>query len=135
VRVDVDEVTVRVAGAARAGARSLCRRTVAGSDYVLAEGELRRLRATHVELLERIGRIRLDGGEPRAALEAAERALAVDRLNESTWRLALEAESALGLREAVDDRYEQLRQLLGERLGLEPDRETRSLYRGLLAQG
>jgi len=107
---------------------------LAGSDYLWAEGEVRRLRATYVDLLERVGRIRLSSGEARTALDAAERALAVDGLNEGLWRLALEAESALGLREAVDDRYERLRQVVGERLGLEPDRETRSLYRSLLAQ-
>jgi DNA-binding SARP family transcriptional activator len=106
-----------------------------GSDYFWAEGELRRLRATYVELLERVGRVRLNDGEPRQALELAERALALDALNEALWRLALEAESALGLREAVDERYGRLRTLLAERLGLEPDRETRSLHRSLLAQG
>lgn len=108
---------------------------LAGSDYAWAEGELRRLRATQVELLERVGRIRLASGEPRRALELAERALALDGLNEGLWQLALEAESALGLRGAVDERYERLRMILSERLGLEPDRNTRSLYRRLLGQG
>ncbi|MBA3736388.1 MAG: hypothetical protein H0W90_14530 [Actinobacteria bacterium] len=107
---------------------------LAGSDYPWAEGELRRLRATQVELLERVGRNLLARGEPRRALELAERALTLDGLNEGLWRLALEAESALGLREAVDERYERLREQLGERLGLEPDRETRALHRQLLAQ-
>jgi two-component SAPR family response regulator len=107
---------------------------LAGSDYGWADGELRRLRATHVELLERVGRIRLARGEPGRALELAERALALDGLNESLWQLALEAESTLGLREAVDERYERLRSLLAERLGLEPNRQTRSLYRSLLGQ-
>jgi len=108
---------------------------LAGSDYAWAEGELRRLRATQVELLEHVGRNRLGRGEPRGALELAERGLALDGLNEGLWRLALEAESALGLREAVDERYERLRAQLGERLGLEPDRETRALHRQLLTQG
>jgi two-component SAPR family response regulator len=108
---------------------------LAGTDYPWAEGELRRLRATQVELLERVGRNLLGRGEPRRALELAERALALDSLNEALWRLALEAESALGLREAVDERYERLHAQLGERLGLEPDRETRALHRQLLAQG
>lgn len=107
---------------------------LAGSDYGWADGELRRLRATHVELLERVGRIRLAIGEPRRALELAERGLAIDGLNEALCRLALEAESALGLRGAVDERYERLCALLDERLGLEPDRETRLLYRSLLGQ-
>jgi DNA-binding SARP family transcriptional activator len=108
---------------------------LAGSDYPWAEGELRRLRATHVELLERVGRDLLRRGESRRALELAERALALDGLNEGLWRLALKAESALGLREAVDERFERLRAQLGERLGLEPDRETRALHRQLLTQG
>jgi DNA-binding SARP family transcriptional activator len=108
---------------------------LANSDYAWCEGELRRLRATYVELLERVGRTRLDAGEPRRALELAERAIELDGLAEGLWRLALEAENALGLREAVDERYGRLRMLLGERLGLEPDRETRSLFRALMAQG
>lgn len=107
---------------------------LAGSDYAWAEGELRRLRATYVELLERVGRIRLHSGEPRRALELAERALALDGLDEALWRLALEAESALGLREAVEERYDSLRRLLDERLGLEPTQETRLLRRRLQAQ-
>jgi Bacterial transcriptional activator domain len=51
-----------------------------------------------------------------------------------THRLALEAEAALGLRQAVLERYEALRRLLDERLGLEPQRETRTLGRQLLGQ-
>jgi DNA-binding SARP family transcriptional activator len=60
--------------------------------------------------------------------------LDVDVLNESLWRLAVEAESTLGLREAVAERYERLRSLLDERLGLEPAQETGHLHLRLLAQ-
>jgi DNA-binding SARP family transcriptional activator len=108
---------------------------LSGSDYAWSEGEVRRLRATFVDLLERVGRGRLEAGEARATLDAAQRGLEVDALNESLWRLAMEAESALGLREAVAERYERLGALLDERLGLEPDRETRTLYHRLLSQG
>lgn len=107
---------------------------LAGSDYLWADGDIRRLRAAPVELLLRLAQERLAAGEPRAALTAAERGLGYDPLNEELWRLALEAEATLGLREAVIDRYEDLTRLLDERLGLEPDRETRSLYRSLLGQ-
>jgi DNA-binding SARP family transcriptional activator len=107
---------------------------LAGADYAWSEGEVRRLRATFVDVLEQVARHRLEAGEARAALEAAERGLEVDRLNESLWRLAMEAESALGLREAVAERYERLRALLDECLGLEPAQETRLLHRRLLAQ-
>ncbi len=107
---------------------------LAGADYAWSEGELPRLRATFIDLLEQVGRRRLEAGEPRVALDAAERGLDVDTLNESLWRLAMEAESDLGLREAVAERYERLRAVLDERLGLEPAQETRHLHRRLLAQ-
>lgn len=107
---------------------------LAGSDYAWSETEVPRLRATFVDLLEQVARQRLEAGEARAALDAALRGLDVDTLNESLWRLAMEAESALGLREAVSDRYERLRAVLDERLGLEPEQETRRLHRRLLAQ-
>lgn len=105
-----------------------------GSDYSWSESELPRLRATFVELLEHVARGRLEAGEARASLDAAERGLEVDPLNESLWRLAMEAENALGLRQAVAERYERLRALLDERLGLEPTQETRRLHLRLLAQ-
>jgi DNA-binding SARP family transcriptional activator len=46
----------------------------------------------------------------------------------------MRAEAALGLREAVIARYEALRGELDTKLGLEPERETRLLYRRLLSQ-
>jgi two-component SAPR family response regulator len=107
---------------------------LAGADYAWSESEVRRLRATFVDLLEQAARHRLEAGEPRAALNAAERGLEVDTLNESLWQLAMEAERALGLREAVTERYERLRAVLDDRLGLEPAQETRQLYRRLLRQ-
>jgi DNA-binding SARP family transcriptional activator len=87
------------------------------------------------ELVEQVGRNRLGARRTFGrALELAERALAVDGLNEGLWRRALEAEGVLGLREAVEERYERLCAQLDERLGVEPDRETRALHRQLLAQ-
>lgn len=107
---------------------------LAGSDYPWAEGPLRRLRATHVHLLEQVGHARLQTGNARTALDAAEQGLTIDQLNEALWRLAIEAESQLGLREAVGRRYDELQRTLGEQLGLEPAHETRALYRRLLGQ-
>ena len=145
VRVDVDELEGLVGEANGAGvhekhellekALALYRgEPLAGSDFSWCEGEIRRLRGTYVELLDHVGRARLEAGDGRGALHAAERGLAVDILNESLWRLAMEAESALGLRESLSERYETLSQILNERLGLEPDRETRRLHRRLLSQ-
>lgn len=107
---------------------------LAGADYLWSEGHVRRIRAAVIELLARLGRRRLEAGDARRALDAAERGLALDALNESLWRLAMEAESTLGLRGAVESRYEQLTKLLDERVGLEPDRETRLLHRRLFGQ-
>jgi DNA-binding SARP family transcriptional activator len=107
---------------------------LAGCDYLWSDGPLRSLRGGYVELIKRVGRARLDSGEARGALHVAERGLAVDALDEEMWRLALEAEGALGLREAVDERYARLSDLLRERLALEPAKETRTLYLRLLGQ-
>src|SRR5581483_436573 len=60
-----------------------------------AESEARRLRAVAVDILKRTARLRLEVGEHAAALDAAERGIALDTLNEDLWRLALEAEGAL----------------------------------------
>ena len=146
VRVDVDELDELLEQAMRAGsdarvdellgnALTLFRaEPLAGCDYVWLEGEARRLRVTYVELLKRVGHARLKTGEAEKSLEAAERGLDIDVLDEDLWRLALEAEGALGLREAIEERYGRLRDLLQERLALEPAKETRALYLRLLGQ-
>jgi DNA-binding SARP family transcriptional activator len=105
-----------------------------GSDYIWAEGELRVLHATLVDLLERVGRSRLGRDDARGALQMADQAIALDGLHEPSWRLALQAEHALGLRESITRRYDELTRSLDEQLGLEPARETRLVYRGLLGQ-
>jgi DNA-binding SARP family transcriptional activator len=46
----------------------------------------------------------------------------------------MEAEGALGRREAIVERYERLCRELDEQYGLEPSRETKQLYRRLLGQ-
>jgi DNA-binding SARP family transcriptional activator len=105
-----------------------------GSDYLWADGEIRSLRATLLDLLERVGRGRLARGEARGALQIAEQAIALDGLHEPSWRLALQAEHSLGLRESITRRYDELARSLDEQLGLEPARETRAIYRELLGQ-
>jgi DNA-binding SARP family transcriptional activator len=79
-----------------------------------------------------LARAKLIAGDGRGVLEVAERGSDLDELNETFVRLALEGEGMLGLRDALADRYEQFRQLLDDRLGLEPERETRMLYLRLL---
>ncbi|MGH7484815.1 MAG: AfsR/SARP family transcriptional regulator [bacterium] len=107
---------------------------LSGSDFPWAENEQRRLHAIQLDLLERAGRARLATGDVAGALENAEAGLGHEPYNEKLARLAMEAEGALGLRGAIINRYEQLTELLGHQLGLQPHRETRRLYRELLGQ-
>ena len=118
--------------AALEGALALWRgESLEGSDYLWADGEIRSLRATLLDLLERVGRVRLARGDVRGALQMAEQGIALDRLHEPSWRLALQAEHSLGLRESITRRYDELVRALDEQLGLEPARETRVIYRQL----
>jgi DNA-binding SARP family transcriptional activator len=146
ITIDADELEALLAEAKAAttpaGERRVLERglgllrgePLAGWDHVWADSDVRRLRATQAELLERLGRARLATDDAHGALDAAEHGLERDALNEALWRLAMQAEAELGLRESVGRRYERLRTLLDERLGLEPETATRSLYRELLGQ-
>lgn len=87
-----------------------------------------------LELLDRLSQLRLEDGDARGALQAAEQAIRLDQLHEPSWRLALHAEQALGLRTAVTKRYQALCHILDEQLGLQPNQETRMVYRRLLGQ-
>jgi DNA-binding SARP family transcriptional activator len=107
---------------------------LAGTDYAWAAGDMRRLHAAIVDLLSELGNLRLDNGNPTGALAAAEQAIALDPYNEAAHQVAMHAESVLGLRQAIVGRYERLCQELDTRFGLEPEHETRVLYRRLLSQ-
>jgi DNA-binding SARP family transcriptional activator len=145
VAIDIDEFESLVA---RANAKPASERTLlleralallrgdplAGTDYPWAAGDVHHLRARIVDVLHELGELRLAEGNAADALAAAERALEVDADDEPAQRLALRAEAALGLREAVVKRYERLRRRLDKRFGLEPEQETRVLYRRLLSQ-
>jgi DNA-binding SARP family transcriptional activator len=106
---------------------------LSGTDYAWAAGETRHLRAVVAGLFQQLGELRLRS-DPAAALACAEEAIALDPYAEPAQRLAMQAEAVLGLREAIIERYEGLRRELDANLGLEPERETRQLYRHLLSQ-
>jgi DNA-binding SARP family transcriptional activator len=107
---------------------------LAGIDALWADTEARRLTAFRIEFLERAGRMHLESGDASGALALAEEAAAADPSNERPVQLAIEAEAALGRREAVVERYERLRRNLDDQFGLEPSRDTKILYRRLLGQ-
>ena len=60
--------------------------------------------------------------------------IALDQFNEASWRLALQADYALGLCESITRCYNELAKALDEQLGLQPTRETRVMYREPLGQ-
>ncbi len=69
-----------------------------------------------------------DQGEYAAALDTLDRALKFDRLQEDLQRTALRLHYLAGDRAGAIRRYESLRKLLDEELGVPPMAETRALY-------
>lgn len=146
VHIDIDELGHLLGGAQLSAdqadsenleaALSLFRgEPLASVDWTWAEGHARHLRATYVDMLEQVGRLRLERGDAHGALSLAEQGLNLDKLNEALWRLAMEAEFAIGLRDSLSRRYADLCDLLDRDLGLEPAGETRVLFHSLLGQG
>ncbi len=107
---------------------------LAGWNQEWVDSEVEHLRSIHIDLFKRAGHAHLATGDARGALKAAQQGLALDSYNEGLWRLAMQADDRLGQRDSVGRRYEQLRRLLGEQLGLEPESATRALYYELLGQ-
>jgi DNA-binding SARP family transcriptional activator len=67
-----------------------------------------------------------------AALEALSRALALDPLQEDIQRAAMRVHYLSGDRAGAIRRYEQLRRLLDDELGVPPMEETRALYDAII---
>jgi DNA-binding SARP family transcriptional activator/predicted ATPase len=67
-----------------------------------------------------------------AAREALERALALDPLQEDIQRAAMRVQFRAGDRAGAIRRYEQLRRLLDDELGVPPMEETRALYDSII---
>lgn len=70
--------------------------------------------------------------DARGALQMAGQAIALDGLHEPSWRRALRAEHALGMRESITRRYDELTRAADEQLGPQRPRETRVIYRQFL---
>jgi DNA-binding SARP family transcriptional activator len=140
LRTDIDELDkLRMAepldgDALERASRLTFAEPLADVDYPWADGERRRLQAIQAELLEQLAGARLEGGDANGALAVAERLIELDGLNERGWCLAMDAEGALGNRQAILERYERLGRELGERLGLLPGAEAKDTYRRLLGQ-
>ena len=71
-------------------------------------------------------------GDLAAALDAIDRALASDPLQEDLQRAALRLHYLSGDRAGAIRRYEALRKLLDEEMGVPPMAETRELYDAII---
>jgi len=74
-----------------------------------------------------------EAGEFRAALDALDRALSLDPLQEDLQREAIRMAYLSGDRPGAIRRYDQLRRMLDEEMGVPPMEETRRLYDQILS--
>lgn len=79
-----------------------------------------------------LSRLHEDNGDHPAALESLERALAFDPLQEDLQRTAMRLHYLAGDRAAAIRRYDTLRKLLDEEMGVPPMAETRTVYDSII---
>jgi DNA-binding SARP family transcriptional activator/predicted ATPase len=99
-------------------------------DWVATERE--RFRSLYIRGLTTLAQRHESARNYAVALEAVSRALAFDPLQEKLQRLALRLHYFSGDRPAAIRRYESLRKLLNEELGVPPSPETRALYGAII---
>jgi tetratricopeptide (TPR) repeat protein len=100
-------------------------------DWLMAERE--RLRELALETLARLLAQQQRGGETReGALQTALRLIALDPLQEPVHRSLMRLYSELGRRGAALQQYQLCQRVLRRELGVEPEEETRQLYREIL---
>ncbi|MFL5805772.1 MAG: ATP-binding protein [Roseiflexaceae bacterium] len=99
-------------------------------DWLSAERE--RYRRLALRGLAALARLHEGRGEITAARDAIERALAFDPLQEDTQRAAMRLHYLAGDRAGAIRRFEQLRRLLDDELGVPPMAETQALYDAII---
>jgi DNA-binding SARP family transcriptional activator len=99
-------------------------------DWVAALRE--RYHADMVGGFAALGRAHEADGEFHAALDALERALALDPLREDVQRDAMRVQYRAGDRVGAIRRYEQLRKRLDDELGIPPMAETQAVYDAII---
>lgn len=105
----------------------------AGSDLEDWIGEQReRLREGAIQALRTLIAHHRERGDHRPAIQHAQRLLALDPLAEEAHRELMRLYSLSGRRGRALSQYEDLRNLLGRELGIEPEEETHTLYRSIL---
>ncbi|MDP6588613.1 MAG: AAA family ATPase [Alphaproteobacteria bacterium] len=86
-----------------------------------------RLRERAISGLHEIMRARLDG-PTEAALESANRVLALDPASEEAHRAVMQLHGRAGRRDLALKQYDKCHEYLAEELGIEPDGESQELY-------
>ncbi len=94
--------------------------------------ERERYRRLALRGLAALAQLHSDRGEYPVALDAIERALALDPLQEEAQRAAMRLRYLTGDRAGAIRRFEQLRRLLDDELGVPPLAETQALYDAII---
>lgn len=100
-----------------------------------AEGRRRTLEAAFVTVLERLAAAFLERGRPGEAVGRLRRLVREEPERESWHRDLMRAHAAAGERAMALRQYHACRTVLRREQGIEPDQETRVLYRSLLSSG
>ncbi|WP_245277977.1 alpha/beta hydrolase [Rhizobium leguminosarum] len=101
-------------------------------DWLRTERE--RLRITATAVLEKLITCHVGGNEPGASIPAATRLLSLEPLREDVHRTLMRAYAATGRFNLALAQYRSCADTLRKQLGVQPEPETRALYRDLLAR-
>ena len=101
-------------------------------DWIAEQRE--RLREGAIQALRTLIAHHRERGDHRLAVQHAQRLLALDPLAEEAHRQLMSLYSLSGRRGRALSQYEDLRNLLERELGVEPEEETRALYRSILQE-
>jgi tetratricopeptide (TPR) repeat protein len=95
-------------------------------------GERERLRELALEALAKLVTVQRTAGSPERALSTTLRLLTLDPLQEAAHRTAMRLYAQLGRRTAALRQYQACVNSLRRELNVEPEEETRELYRDIL---
>jgi DNA-binding SARP family transcriptional activator len=95
-------------------------------------GERERLRELALEALAKLVNVQRAAESPERALSTALRLLALDPVQEAAHRIAMRLHAQLGRRTAALRHYQACVNTLRRELNVEPEEETRQLYRDIL---
>ncbi|HET9229474.1 MAG TPA: BTAD domain-containing putative transcriptional regulator, partial [Thermoanaerobaculia bacterium] len=101
-------------------------------DWIAEQRE--RLREGAIQALRTLIAHHRERGDYRLAIQHAQRLLTLDPLAEEAHRQLMSLYALSGRRGRALSQYEDLRNLLERELGVEPEEETRALYRSILQE-